>query len=184
MMSRSKILPSFSSSRQMMMAWKVSGLRKPGDHGLAAGLDALGDGDFALAREKLDRAHLAQIHAHGIVGAVGGLGLGLALVDGGGRGDDARGGFGLSWLLPFGSSASSVSMTVMPMSENIDMVSWIWSEEIEKRHCDSTSSFTYGNLGVGWLVMRLMTKHCEVSLGAEINRLRSAGCIISEHCAV
>jgi hypothetical protein len=55
---------------------------------------------------------------------------------------------------------------------------------IEKRHCDSTSSFTYGNLGVGWLVMRLMTKHCEVSLGAEINRLRSAGCIISEHCAV
>src|SRR5712691_2985765 len=33
------------------------------DHGLAAGLDALGDGDFALAREQFHRAHFAQIHA-------------------------------------------------------------------------------------------------------------------------
>ena len=43
------------------------------DHRLAAGLDALGDGDFALARQQFDRAHLAQIHAHGIVGALGRL---------------------------------------------------------------------------------------------------------------
>ena len=43
------------------------------DHRLAAGLDALGDGDFALARQQFDRAHLAQIHAHGIVGALGGF---------------------------------------------------------------------------------------------------------------
>jgi hypothetical protein len=46
---------------------------KPGNHGLAAGLDALGDGDFAFARQKLHRAHLAQVHAHRIVGAVGRL---------------------------------------------------------------------------------------------------------------
>ena len=39
------------------------------DHHVAAGLDALGDGDLALAGEQLDAAHLAQIHAHGIVGA-------------------------------------------------------------------------------------------------------------------
>ena len=55
-------------------------LAQAGDHGLAAGLDALGDGDLALARQELDGAHLAQVHAHGIVGAVGGLlrgGLGL-----------------------------------------------------------------------------------------------------------
>src|SRR4029453_13158085 len=39
------------------------------DHHVAAGLDALGDGDFALARQQLHAAHLAQIHAHGIVGA-------------------------------------------------------------------------------------------------------------------
>ena len=53
------------------------------DHGLAAGLDALGDGDLALAREQLHRAHLAQIHAHRIVGALGrllGLGLGRDLL--------------------------------------------------------------------------------------------------------
>ena len=55
------------------------------DHRLAAGLDALGDGDFALARQQLDRAHLAQIHAHRIVGAVGRLLLG-------GRGGDGRAG--------------------------------------------------------------------------------------------
>ena len=71
MMSRSSTLPSFSSSRHTVSASKVSGLsHKRADHQLAAGLDALGDGDFAFARQKLDRAHLAQIHAHRIVGAV------------------------------------------------------------------------------------------------------------------
>ena len=48
-----------------------------GDHRLAAGLDALGDGDLALARQQLDRAHVAQVHAHGIVGALGRLGARL-----------------------------------------------------------------------------------------------------------
>ena len=43
------------------------------DHRFAAGLDALGNGDFAFAREQLDRAHLAQVHAHGVVGAFGRL---------------------------------------------------------------------------------------------------------------
>ena len=52
------------------------------DHRLAAGLDALGDGDFALAGQKLDRAHLAQVHAHRIVGAVGRLLRGFADHDG------------------------------------------------------------------------------------------------------
>src|SRR5207244_8209075 len=51
------------------------------DHRLAAGLDALGNRDFAFAGEQLDGAHLAQIHAHGIVGALAGLGL-LDLGDG------------------------------------------------------------------------------------------------------
>jgi hypothetical protein len=51
-------------------------LAQAGDHRLAAGLDALGDGDFALARQQLHRAHLAQVHAHRIVGAVGRLLLG------------------------------------------------------------------------------------------------------------
>ena len=42
---------------------------QPGNHRLAASLDALGDGDLALAREQLHRAHVAQIHANGIVRA-------------------------------------------------------------------------------------------------------------------
>src|SRR6516225_9857221 len=80
MMSRRKTLPSLSSSRQMMMAWNVSGLwHRPGDHRLAAGLDALGDRDLALAREQLHRAHFAQIHAHRIIRALDRL-LGLGLV--------------------------------------------------------------------------------------------------------
>ena len=44
-------------------------LAQPADHHVAAGLDALGDGDLALARQQLDAAHLAQVHPHRIVGA-------------------------------------------------------------------------------------------------------------------
>ena len=51
------------------------------DHRLAAGLDALRNRDFAFAGQQLDRAHLAQIHAHGVVGALAGLAL-LDLGDG------------------------------------------------------------------------------------------------------
>ncbi len=49
---------------------------KAPDHDVAAGLDALGDGDLALAGEQLHRAHLAQVHADGVVGAVDGFLLG------------------------------------------------------------------------------------------------------------
>jgi hypothetical protein len=35
-----------------------------------AALDALGDGHLAFAREQRHRAHLAQVHANGIVGLV------------------------------------------------------------------------------------------------------------------
>ena len=43
-----------------------------------AGLDALRNGDLALARKEFHRTHLAEIHAHGVVGALNGfLGPGL-----------------------------------------------------------------------------------------------------------
>src|SRR5262249_46771055 len=48
-------------------------LAQAGDHRLAAGLDALGNGDLALARQKLHRAHFAQVHAHRIIRAFGRL---------------------------------------------------------------------------------------------------------------
>ena len=46
-----------------------------GNHGLAPSLDPFGDGDLALAGEQLDAAHLAQIHAHGIIGPFQGFRL-------------------------------------------------------------------------------------------------------------
>jgi len=53
-------------------------LAQAGDHCLATGLDALGDRDLALARKQVHRAHLAQIHAHRVIGTLrGGLGVGL-----------------------------------------------------------------------------------------------------------
>jgi hypothetical protein len=71
--------PSFSALDHSMMALKVIGrLAQPPDHRVAAGLDALGDRDLALAGEQLDGAHLAQVHAHGIVRAVDGF---LLLLD-------------------------------------------------------------------------------------------------------
>ena len=105
------------------------------DHRLAAGLDALGDGDFALAGEKLDRAHLAQVHAHRIVGAVGRLLGGLADRDGPGRRRLDE--FAALGLLLVGrsaaagrwpSSASSDSTTLMPISESWPSTSSICSE--------------------------------------------------------
>src|SRR6267154_2071854 len=50
-------------------AHRQRALADAADHHLAASLDPLGDRDLALARQQLDRAHLAQVHAHGVVGA-------------------------------------------------------------------------------------------------------------------
>ena len=102
------------------------------DHRLAAGLDALGNRDFAFARQQFDGAHLAQIHAHGIVGALAGLGL-LDLGDGLLRDlDKLVVGIvvGFSVLVSSSPSASSASVTLMPMSESIDMMSSICSGEV------------------------------------------------------
>ena len=53
-------------------------LAKSREHGLAAGFDAFGYGHLALARKQFHRAHIAKIHAHGVVRALGRiLGLGL-----------------------------------------------------------------------------------------------------------
>jgi hypothetical protein len=46
---------------------RVAGQRRT--HGVETFLDALGDADFTLARQQLDRAHLAHVHAHRVGGA-------------------------------------------------------------------------------------------------------------------
>ena len=79
-MSRSRISAAASWSRQMMMAWKVSGLSqspsimvsRPASMRLAMAISP-------SRREQLDRAHFAQVHAHRIVGAVAAFaGVGFA----------------------------------------------------------------------------------------------------------
>ena len=95
-------------------------LAQAADHGVAAGLDALGDGDLALAGEQLDRAHLAQVHAHGIVGAV----EGALLV---GRPRRRRSPRAPRPRSPSAAS-SSASTTLTPISESMARVSSIASE--------------------------------------------------------
>ena len=61
----------------LVMAWKVRGLlAEPRDHGLSAGLDALGDSDLAFARKEFHRRHFAEVQTHRVVGSLGGF-LGL-----------------------------------------------------------------------------------------------------------
>ena len=110
------------------------------DHRLAAGLDALGDRDFAFARQQFDRAHLAQIHADGIVGALAGLGL-LDFGDGLLRDLDKLvvGVVGVVFLFLVGCRPLRLPTTLMPMSESIDMMSSICSGEVVSEGSTSLS---------------------------------------------
>ncbi len=45
------------------------------DHLVPAGLDALGDRDFAFTRQQFDRTHFAQVHAHRVIGAAQAFGI-------------------------------------------------------------------------------------------------------------
>ena len=46
---------------------------EPREHDVAAGLDAFGNGDLTRARKQFHRAHIAEIHAHGVVRALDGI---------------------------------------------------------------------------------------------------------------
>ena len=84
------------------------------DHRVAAGLDALGDGDLALAAEQFDRAHLAQVHADRVVGAVDGFLLG--------RGGRARAAVveRIDLLLGLGLFSSSSSSSELVVLDDVD----------------------------------------------------------------
>src|SRR6266704_2714564 len=83
MMSRRKIFPSLSSSRQMMMAWKVSGLsHRPAIIASRPASMRLAMAASPWRESSPNRAHLAQIQAHRVVGALDrllGLGFGRRL---------------------------------------------------------------------------------------------------------
>ncbi len=53
--------------QHVFMRGRITGERQA--HGVEAFLDALGNANFALARQQLDRAHLAHVHAHRVGGA-------------------------------------------------------------------------------------------------------------------
>ena len=97
---------------QVVVGRRVVG--EGGAHLVEAFLDALGDADLALARQQLDRAHLAHVHAHR-VGRAAEFGVG----------DRKRGGRFLDGFLVAAADASvsssdsasgAFSYTVMPMS--------------------------------------------------------------------
>ena len=66
-------LDRLAGGEQVVVGRRVVG--EGGAHLVEAFLDALGDADLALARQQLDRAHLAHVHAHR-VGRAAELGVG------------------------------------------------------------------------------------------------------------
>ena len=134
MMSRRKTLPSFSSSRQMMMAWKVSGLShrpaiiasRPASMRLAM---AISPSRESSSTEPISRRYMRTGSS---VRSVGSLASDLA--------GDLRAGPRPARRLALGSSsassrlaprrrlASSVSTTLMPISLSIAQMSSICSE--------------------------------------------------------
>ena len=79
-----------------------------GNHGFAASLNALGNGNLAFARQKFHRTHFAQIHPHRIVRAVGARGGFGGFCDRRSR----RTVFGLGFIVVIGRCRVSISVIV------------------------------------------------------------------------
>jgi hypothetical protein len=110
-------------------------LDRPGEAGqrrldlVQAFLDALGDGDFAFARQQLHRAHLAHVHAHRVGGAAG-FGIERGERGDGFLGDglvDSRVAAGAASDMSKVSASGATSCTSMPMSLIMPMMSSICS---------------------------------------------------------
>ena len=128
-MSRSRILPSSSSSFQMMIAWKVSGLSqrpaimvsRPASMRLAMAISPSRD---RSSTEPISRRYMRTGSS---VRSVGSLAAGLATAVDGRSASSPPSLSSSSPPLSSGSSASSVSITLMPISLSIDMMSSICS---------------------------------------------------------
>ncbi len=146
-MSRSRILVSLSSSRQMMMAWKVSGLShrpaimasRPASMRLAM---AISPSRESSSTEPMSRRYMRT------GSSVRSVGSARAWVTAGRLGAvTAREGSSSSCAssapscaAAAASSGSSLSTTVIPMSDSIDMVSSICSEETSSEGSTALSS--------------------------------------------
>ncbi len=134
MMSRSRILASFSSSRQMMTAWKVRGLShkpaiiasRPASMRLAM---AISPSRESSSTEPMSRRYMrtgSSVRSVGSARACVTAGTLAAATTTARLGSSSSPASSPSWGAA-ASSGSSLSTTVMPMSDSMDMVSSIWS---------------------------------------------------------
>ena len=142
-MSRSRILPSLSSSRQMMIAWKVSGLShrpaiiasRPASMRLAM---AISPSRESSSTEPISRKYMrtgSSVRSAGSEVRVA-TAVGRAVSATSPPSDSSSS--ALSPLSFSASSASSLSTTLMPISLSIEFMSSIWSEEISS---DGSTAF-------------------------------------------
>ena len=142
-MSRRRILPSLSSSRQMMIAWKVSGLSqspaiiasRPASMRLAMAISP------SRERSSTDPISRRYMRTGSSVRSAGSeVRVATAVVRGASTISPASGSSSSSGVSFSASSASSLSTTLMPISLSIAFMSSIWSEEISSEGRTALSS--------------------------------------------
>ena len=148
-MSRSRILPSLSSSRQMMIAWKVSGLShrpaiiasRPASMRLAMAISPSRD---SSSTEPISRRYMrtgSSVRSTGSVARVATAVEREVSTSSPGSGSSSSAAAAVSAAVSFSaSSVSSVSTTLMPISLSIAFMSSIWSEEISSEGSTALSS--------------------------------------------
>ena len=151
MMSRSRILALLSSSRQMMMAWNVSGLShrpaimasRPASMRLAM---AISPSRESSSTEPMSRRYMRTGSSVRSVGSeralvvAGRLGATMARLPSSASSALSS---ALVSLSAAPSSASSLSTTVMPMSDSIDIVSSIWSGDTS---CEGRTALSWSSV--------------------------------------
>ena len=142
-MSRRRILPSFSSSRQMMIAWKVSGLShrpaiiasRPASMRLAIAISPSRD---RSSTEPISRRYMRTGSSVRSAGSELRIATAVERLASTTSPPSASSSSALSAVSFSASSWSSLSTTLMPISLSIAFMSSIWSEEISS---DGSTAF-------------------------------------------
>ncbi len=135
-MSRRKTLPSFNSSRQMMMAWKVSGLShrpaiiasRPASMRLAMAISPSRDNS---STEPISRRYMrtgSSVRSEGSFFSAATSGLAFDSTRSEPASSSSSSVSSVAFSSPSSLSVSSLSTTVMPISEIMAKTSSIWSE--------------------------------------------------------